>query len=233
VAAFNNTTNASLSTQNDPVQPERSNYYDLGVSHRLTENMTLGLDGYYKQVKDMLDEGQFGSALIFTPFNYAEGKVYGMEMTLNYHKDDLGAYFNLARSTSIGKDIISSQYNISQDELNYIANNWVYADHSQTVTASAGASYLWRGTLLSTDALLGTGLRSGFANTDHMPAYTVVNAGVSHTFNDSFAGKVNVRLSVINLLDRVYEIRDGSGVGVGAPQYGQRRGMYLALTKSF
>jgi outer membrane receptor protein involved in Fe transport len=81
--------------------------------------------------------------------------------------------------------------------------------------------------------LFGTGLRTGFANTDRLPAYTVVNAGVSHTFSDSPIGKVNLRLSVLNLLDKVYEIRDGNGIGVGAPQFGQRRSMYLAMTKSF
>jgi outer membrane receptor protein involved in Fe transport len=233
VAAFDGTTNASASSQNGAVQSERSDYYDLGVTQRLTENLTLGLDGYYKKIKDMLDEGQFGSALLYTPFNYAEGKVYGMELTLNYHKNDLNAYFNLARATAMGKNIISSQYNIGQDELDYISNNWVHADHDQTVTASAGASYQWGATLYSADALFGTGLRSGFANTDHLPAYTEFNIGANHTFNDTLIGKVNVRLSVVNLFDKVYEIRDGSGVGVGQPQYGQRRAMYLAMTKSF
>jgi outer membrane receptor protein involved in Fe transport len=181
----------------------------------------------------MLDEGQFGSALLYTPYNYADGRIYGLELTLNYRKDDLASYFNLARATAIGKNIVSSQYNISQDRLDYIANNWVHADHDQTLTASAGASYLWRGTAYSVDALFGSGLRSGFANSEHLPAYTVVNVGASHTFTDSPIGKVNLRLSVINLFDRVYEIRDGSGIGVGAPQFGQRRSMYLAMTKSF
>ncbi|RXZ32884.1 TonB-dependent receptor [Oxalobacteraceae bacterium CAVE-383] len=233
IASFDGTTNASASSQNDPVQPERSDYYDLGVSHRLTENFTVGVDGYYKKIKNMLDEGQFGSALLFTPFNYAEGKVYGVELTLNYRKEDFGAYFNLARATALGKNIISSQYNIGQDELDVIANQWVHVDHDQTVTASAGASYQWGGTLYSADALFGTGLRSGFVNSDHLPAYTEVNLGVSHTFNDTLIGKVNLRLSAINVFDKVYQIRDGSGIGVGAPQYGQRRAMYLAMTKSF
>ena len=31
---------------------------------------------------------------------------------------------------------------------------------------------------------------------------------------------------VVNLLDKIYELRDGSGIGVGAPQFGQRRGFY-------
>ena len=47
------------------------------------------------------------------------------------------------------------------------------------------------------------------------------------------AGKIDARLSAINVTDRTYELRDGSGIGVGAPQYGPRRGIYLGLSKSF
>ena len=36
---------------------------------------------------------------------------------------------------------------------------------------------------------------------------------------------------VVNLLDTVYLIRDGSGIGVFAPQYGPRRGFFLGLSK--
>ncbi|MDB5774246.1 MAG: tonB dependent receptor family protein [Herbaspirillum sp.] len=233
VASFAGTTNAAPSSQNDAVKPERSNYYDVGVTQRLTQHLTMGLDAYYKQITDMLDEGQFGSALLYTPFNYAEGKVYGLELTLNYRNNNLAGYFNLARVTAEGKNIISSQYNFSQEELNYIANNYVHVDHDQAFTASGGVSYLWNGTLLTSDAMFGTGLRSGDVNSDHLPAYTVLNVGASRTFYQSPIGKVNLRLSVVNLFDKVYEIRDGSGIGVGAAQYGQRRGMYLAMTKSF
>jgi outer membrane receptor protein involved in Fe transport len=38
---------------------------------------------------------------------------------------------------------------------------------------------------------------------------------------------------VINVFDKVYEIRDGTGVGVGAPEFGPRRGFFVGLTKSF
>ena len=37
----------------------------------------------------------------------------------------------------------------------------------------------------------------------------------------------------VNLFDKSYLIRDGSGVGVGAPQYGQRRGIFAGITKKF
>ena len=41
------------------------------------------------------------------------------------------------------------------------------------------------------------------------------------------------RLSLLNVFDRVYELRDGTGIGVGAPQFGPRRTVYASLTKFF
>ena len=42
-----------------------------------------------------------------------------------------------------------------------------------------------------------------------------------------------VRLDVINLFDNTYQIRNGTGVGVGAPQYGQRRTFLVRLEQKF
>ena len=41
------------------------------------------------------------------------------------------------------------------------------------------------------------------------------------------------RFGIISLFDKTYLLRDGSGVGVGAPQYGERRTWFAALTHSF
>ncbi len=45
------------------------------------------------------------------------------------------------------------------------------------------------------------------------------------------AGKLHTQLAVLNGLDRSYQLRDGSCIGVGAPQYGPRRGLYLSVQK--
>ena len=42
-----------------------------------------------------------------------------------------------------------------------------------------------------------------------------------------------VRFDVVNLFDASYELRDGSGVGVGAPQFGMRRTFLVGLTQKF
>ena len=42
-----------------------------------------------------------------------------------------------------------------------------------------------------------------------------------------------LRFDVINLFDTSYQIRNGLGVGVGAPQFGQRQTFLVSLTQRF
>jgi len=233
INSYAGTTNASPVTQNDPVQPERDDYYDIGVTQRLNSDVTVGVDAYYKKAHNLLDLGQFGAALIFTPFNYARGRVVGIEFTGSYKHDNLSAYANLAISRAQGEDVDSAQFNFGAAELAYIANNWVFLDHDQTITASYGAAYTLRNTTFTFDATVGSGLRAGFANTDKLPWYMQMNFGVAHSFDEPMLGKFDVRLNVENVLGRVYELRDGTGIGVGAPQYGPGRAIYAGVTKRF
>jgi outer membrane receptor protein involved in Fe transport len=127
---------------------------------------------------------------------------------------------------------VSNQYLFDPDELAYIASHYVYTDHAQLVTASAGASYLWHDTRFSASMIYGSGLRSGFANIDHVPSYTQVNLGLSHDFNIVSPNKpTTLRFDVVNLFDNIYQIRDGSGIGVFAPQYGPRRGFFFGISQ--
>ncbi len=77
-------------------------------------------------------------------------------------------------------------------------------------------------------------MRNGFANTEHLPSYTTANAAVAKTFDlGAGLGRLDARVAVVNLFDRVYQLRDGSGIGVGAPQFGMRRTLYVAVNKPF
>ena len=233
VSLFNNTTAQSEVQQADTVKAERSHSFDVGISHKLDDHWQLGLDSYYKAVKNMLDEGQFGQALVFTPFNYRIGKIYGAEATASFTAEKLTGYFNVAASRAMGKDIISSQVSFGQDELDYISNHWVHLDHDQTYTASAGLSYqVYEDTKISADALAGTGLRKGFANTQHLAPYGQINLGLTQHLPLDDKG-ADLRLVVVNVTDSKYEIRDGSGIGVGAPQWGPRRGFFMGMSRKF
>ena len=233
VQAFSGTTNALPSDANTAVKSERSNYFDLGVSHQLTPHLTLGLDAYYRDVRHLQDEGQFGNALLYSAFNYERGRIYGLEGSANYRNGNFGAYLNLAVSRAQGKGIETGQFHFEADTLAYINNHWVNLDHDQRLTASAGVSYRYSGTTYTSDVLFGTGLRKGFANTDHLPAYWQMNVGAARDFNLPTLGKFKTRLTVLNIFDRSYQLRDGTGIGVGAPQFAPRRTFLLSVSKPF
>ncbi len=59
-----------------------------------------------------------------------------------------------------------------------------------------------------------------------------VNLGLSQRLTLPDGGTWTLRFDVINLFDRGYQLRDGTGIGVGAPQYGMRRGFFAGLSRA-
>lgn len=234
LALVQNTTQQPAINASSPVLPERSNVFDVGVTQKLLPGLEVGIDTYYKTARDLLDDGQFGAAYVLSAFNYDRAENVGIEFKGAYTSGNFRIYGNLALARQIATKVVSNQYLFDPDELAYIASNYIYTDHAQLVTASAGASYRWHDTSFSASMIYGSGLRSGFANIGSLPSYTQVNLGVSHDFYLVSATKpTTVRFDVVNLFDSVYEIRDGSGIGVFAPQYGPRRGFYVGLAQKF
>ncbi len=106
IAAFNGTANesalgpdaAELST---PAKAERANYFDAGISQKLAPGLHVGLDGYYKNSVQQLDDGLFGQTLILQAFNYAEGEIYGVECTASY---TTGGFSSLCQPGLLGSE---------------------------------------------------------------------------------------------------------------------------------
>jgi outer membrane receptor for ferrienterochelin and colicins len=244
------TVQCPLVTKDTAPYAERADYYDLGASQKIGPNFTLTIDSYLKLSKHLIDEGQFGAPILLTPFNYENGRQYGVELTGSYVKGPFSAYANFSYSIAQGENWITSQFDFPQAQIDYLMNHYIYLDHNEKLAVSAGASYLWLGTRFSFDMIYGSGLRTdlplavphmfpdGSVLTDipngaALPGYVQVNLSLSHRFETAPGGPIEVRFDVINLFDEVYEIRDGSGVGVFASQFGPRRGFFAGVTKSF
>jgi outer membrane receptor protein involved in Fe transport len=252
IALFNGTTGASTTPGTDPVLPERSHYFDAGVDQKIPlacakptapdcSILELGVDAYYKIAQDLIDNGNFGQALVLSAFNYAKGITQGIELSAKYHSGNLQAYANLAVSQEKATDVVSNEYLFDntvpladlggQTLQQYVDSHWIYTDHTQIVTGSAGMSYLWYGTRYSADMIYGSGLRSGDANTGAESPYAQFNVGASHEFAMPDGKPVTLRFDVVNLFDTIYQIRSGTGIGVFAPQYGPRRGYFVGVSK--
>jgi len=240
IALFANTTNAPSVPLADPVKPERANYYDIGVDQTVLPGLTVGLDGYYKTARDQIDDGQFGAALVLTQFNYAYGYSEGGEFKLKYNNGNFNAYGNFSYNILEGKTVESNQYLIDAADYQYLLGHWHYTDDMQRMTGSAGVSYRIFATTLTADMIYGSGLRTGdlqstppvVPNSEHTTPYAVVNTGIAHDFTWSPDYKpLTVRFDVVNLLDQIYELRTGVGIGEFAPQYGARRGFYVGVSQ--
>jgi hypothetical protein len=279
IGLVSNTTAAVPTDQgNSPVLPERAHYFDAGVDQNIPfgcskpaakdcTDLDLGVDVYYKIATDLIDNGLFGQAYVLSAFNYAQGINEGIEFSGKFHSGNFQAYANLAIAQQRATDPVSNQYLFGNTpladlggltEFQYLQTHWIYTDHTQFVTASAGAIYQfcgrpayanemfggapggfwtapsWCGTKLSGDMLYGSGLRSGDANIGTVPQYTQFNVGIAREFLLPDDPKpMTVRFDIINLFDTVYQIRSGSGIGVFAPQYGPRRGFFAGVSKKF
>ena len=242
IAKFAGTSAAATTGLNTTPFAERQNYFDAGFEQKLGHGFSIGIDGYYRLSRNLIDEGQFGAPIILTPFNYDKGRIRGVEFNASYNHGPWSIYGNFAMAKAQGQGITSSQFNFSVAQLAYIANHFIYLDHDQTYTGSAGLNYAFKqgamkGLKLGSSLIYGSGLRTDGTAADgtdvpngaHLPGYVQVNLSASYKFEHP---GVEVRFDIINVGDRGYEIRDGSGVGVGAPQWGARRGFFFGVTKT-
>jgi outer membrane receptor protein involved in Fe transport len=90
---------------------------------------------------------------------------------------------------------------------------------------------------VSTDVVYGSDLRNtpdgAPPSSGKLLSYATMNVAYVRSWKGSLVGDVETRVGVINVFDETYLLRDGSGVGVGAPQYGERRTWFAAMTKGF
>ena len=239
------TTAATELVRNDVAKSERSHYFDAGIKVEPLPGLRFGFGAYYKIAENLLDEGQFGAPIILTSFNYAKSEVKGVELTASYDSGPWALFANGAWSRATGTQINSAQFNFGAAELAYISQNYIFLDHDQNWTVSAGAAYTFNqesdwATRVSADLIVGSGLRSTRIdpNDTALPTYAVVNLSLAQKIPASLTGSppgrdATLRLDVLNAFDHSYLLRDGSGVGVGAPQYGLRRTFLVSLSKKF
>jgi outer membrane receptor protein involved in Fe transport len=236
VKAFEYTTDAPFNDRDDPPKVERDNYFDIGFSRQITPAWQVTGDAFCKLAKNLLDDGQFGSAVILNNFNYSSGTVYGAELSSTYKQGPFSVYGNYSYVQTWVRDFDSVENEFPNNELEYLTTNHMQLDHQGRFTGSGGVSYdLIKNLRVHADFLYGSGLRAGFANTDELKPYCPVNLGIEYAWNMRAAGirQLKLRFDCLNVLDESYELRNGTGVGIAAPAYGPRRAFYGGLTLAF
>jgi outer membrane receptor protein involved in Fe transport len=228
-ALFKNTT-AAFSPGGTQSYPEKDYYWDAGVLHHFGPHFTVTERGYFRLSQDLIDLGQFGFIPIFVPFNYQNGRIWGSEFSGTYNWENLTVRGNFTYSVAQGNNVVSGQYNFSPAEVAYIANHYIFLDHTQQYTASGGITYHWREWLFSLTGTYGSGLRAGFANTQELGENFQIDLALEKGWQVPNLGDVKTRVVLANATDNINELRNGTGVGIFEPGYGPRRTVYGAIT---
>jgi outer membrane receptor protein involved in Fe transport len=215
---------------------ESDTYVDVGVEQRI-EDLKLGVDAYWRNATDLLDAVRVGSTLLSRPFNFAEGRIRGVELNATYADGPLATWANLAIARAEGRNIISGQASFTPAQLAATTGRFIPTNEDQTVTASFGSSYHWRALRLSADALYGSGLPrtavGGLPNGEHLPGYLQVNMSVVYRLDGLRDRPLDLRLDAVNVFDRKYALRDGTSLAGGLPLWGPRAGVVVGLEQQF
>ncbi len=105
-------TNAPLRLGNPRLTPETTNSYDVGVMQGLGEGFTLDISGYYKDVKNLVDEATFTSvktgATYTTWFNRDYADIRGFRLALSKRRGAVTGSINYQFGVATGKSATTS-----------------------------------------------------------------------------------------------------------------------------
>jgi outer membrane receptor protein involved in Fe transport len=220
---------------NNTVKPERSNYYEVGLSQAFGQTATVQVTGFYKISENLGDAGQFGTTPQLNSFAFEHGWQRGIDGSVKVKfSESLSGRGAVAWGQCKGKGLQSGHFLLEQTEIDDInTSEGVFCDHMQTLTSSAVIAYQpFPNTTLSGQMLFGSGLRTAAegakTNSGHSDSYTIYNVSVNHVFPLPHNQKLLVGFDVINMLDEEYFLNRGEGsIGLGVSHAGMPRSFFF------
>jgi hypothetical protein len=207
------------------LQPETDVFGELGVQARVATPLRLGLTAWGRYAWNQLDDTAIGSTSLLSNYNFDRGRAAGLEASFDVRVGPwLSAFGNATLGLAEGKGISSAKYLFDAEAL--ADQSWQTLDHAQTWTANAGATLRQDRFAAVSTLAYGSGLRTGPANTAHVPDHVRVDESVQYTY-ETHGYDVRIAVDIINLFDAHYAYRIANGF-VGS-SYAPPREVFLTL----
>ena len=212
------------------IKAEKDDYYEVGVAHQLSDSQLVSINLYYKNAKNMLDDAQLLNTSIAQPYNFAKGYAYGAEFSLKGQINE--SWSNYANYTyEIAKGVGRSGGVFAFPLAQPPPGSYQFLDHVQVHTANTGIGYSKNHLSWTTEALYGSGLRTGPNNSTHLPGHLTFDTTVGYEFHgEDFWSKWKVSGDILNILDNVYPITVANGFN--GSHYAAGRQFFIHLTKT-
>lgn len=209
------------------VKAEKDNYYELGMNQQLGTTQVLSLTAYYKNGINILDDAQLLNTRISQPFNYAEGYGYGAEFSISGQLTPLWSeYANYSYTMAKGKGLSGGTFAAEPPN----SADYIVLDHVQEHTANVGLTFKPNQLWWTTQALFGSGLRTGEANSKTLPHHLTFDTSVGFEFQgNSWWSKAKVSADLINIFNNRYPITIANEFN--GTNYAAGRQFFVRLTK--
>ena len=226
---FSGTTGAPPSNGNGTPTVERDHLFDAGTTQQVIPGLNIGIDAYYKKAADLIDEGQFGPALNLKR-STSQGTGMGREFTGSYTHENVYLYENFAYWVVQGTQVESGRFSSRPTNSSASIATTSFSITIRPSPIPPGSFTMANGCSASTGSTE-AGSEPGslipeichFISLDSDPGVPLPNNG----------GVLEFRGAIVNLADHTYLVRNGTGVGVFANQFGPRRALYGGIKREF
>lgn len=212
------------------IQAEKDDYYEIGWSQQIQQQLLATVNYYYKNATNMLDDTQLLNTPIAQPYNFSKGYADGIELSLTATwNTQLSSFLNYAHEDAKGKGISGGQFAFATEP---DPNTYYYLDHVQIDTANLGTTFAKDNYWITGEALYGSGLRTGANNSESLPWHLTFDLSGGYEFkgNDWYT-KFKLSGDIINITDDAYPITIANGYN--GSHYAAGREFFGRISKSF
>ncbi len=210
------------------IKAEKDDFYEVGVAQQVFDRQVVSLNFYYKDMVNVLDDGQLFNTSIAQPFNYATGYGYGLELSIQGKiNEDWSEYLNYSYGVARGKGLSGGAWASHSPA----TDDYQLLDHVQLHTANAGVTYAKNNFWWTGQAVFGSGLPKDEEKTVFLPSHLTFDTSVGYQFNGkSWLSQIKISADVLNILDNRYPITVANGFN--GSHYAAGRQFYLRFIKS-
>lgn len=213
---------------NPRLEPEATNSYDIGVTQALGDGFTLDVSGYYKDVKNLIDQATFTSgrtgATYTSWFNRDYADIRGFRVALTRRRGALTGSINYQFSVATGKSATTAYAPVAfvQDtlggvttKLNKVPVRDILLSFDRTHNLILNLGYAtgaewgpFSDITISTNSFFRSGRpytspsNPKLINGARTPAEYNTNVKLTRTFQNFFGVRATLYVEVFNLLDQ-------------------------------
>ncbi len=196
------------------LQPERDAYFEMGIAHVFSDEISGYVNYYHRDAKNVLDTTQLLNTPIQAVFNNALGRAQGLELRLQGRSTEGDSWFlsgTISQAEAAG--VSGSTFLFPPSQLS--ASIFQPEDHDQTYSANGAFTHRFgqNGRMFATlQTEYGTGYPVQFQNgSGRLPAHLTFDASLGREAGRSGDGSLGYTLTVDNVLDHqfIYKIANG------------------------